>query len=153
MAVHGGRLGTAWPAGAAGHWPPACTASLPAVAEAADADVLATLADERPPSGTDAPLPGIRWVHVLGTGVDGFPLELLGRPVVTCSRGASAPAIAEFVLAACSPSRSTSLSRGSLPRPREWNMADLGGLEGRRLGLVGIGAIGTAIARARWPST
>jgi phosphoglycerate dehydrogenase-like enzyme len=44
--------------------------------------------------------PEIRWVHVLATGVDGFPLEVLDGRDLTCSRGASGVAIAEFVLAA-----------------------------------------------------
>ena len=31
--------------------------------------------------------------------------------------------------------------------PEQWNTADLGGLEGRTLGVIGIGAIGTQVAR------
>src|SRR5207253_4098119 len=42
---------------------------------------------------------GVRWVHALGTGVDRFPIHLLGDRVLTCSRGASAIPIAEWVLA------------------------------------------------------
>src|SRR5258706_10131100 len=43
---------------------------------------------------------GVRWVHALGTGVDAFPLALLdAEQVLTCSRGASAIPIAEWVLA------------------------------------------------------
>src|SRR5947209_14933894 len=42
---------------------------------------------------------GVRWVHVLGTGVDRFPFDLLGDQVLTCSRGGSAIPIAEWVLA------------------------------------------------------
>src|SRR5262245_37273821 len=42
---------------------------------------------------------GVRWVHILGTGVDGFPLELLTHQTLTCSRGGSAVPIAEWVLA------------------------------------------------------
>ncbi len=44
--------------------------------------------------------PRIRWVHVLSTGVDGFPFDVIGDRVLTCSRGASAVAISEFVIAA-----------------------------------------------------
>ena len=32
---------------------------------------------------------GVRWVHILGTGVDRFPLGVLGDRLVTCSRGGS----------------------------------------------------------------
>ena len=42
---------------------------------------------------------GVRWVHVIGTGVDRFPFEVVGDRAVTCSRGASAVPIAEWVLA------------------------------------------------------
>jgi phosphoglycerate dehydrogenase-like enzyme len=89
---------------------------------------------------------GVRWVHAYGTGVDAFPLDALGGRVLTCSRGASAVPIAEWVLAAllCAEKR--------LPEswihepPRRWSAASLGGLEGRELGLVGLGGIGRAVA-------
>lgn len=38
---------------------------------------------------------GLRWVHVLGTGVDSFPFELVGDRVITCSLGATAVPTAE----------------------------------------------------------
>jgi phosphoglycerate dehydrogenase-like enzyme len=90
---------------------------------------------------------GVRWVHVLATGVDSIPLEQMRECVVTCSRGASAVPIAEFVLA-------TMLAfEKQLPQswldepPEQWNIATLGGLKGRTLGLVGLGAIGLEVAR------
>src|SRR5690348_12967354 len=42
---------------------------------------------------------GVRWVHAISTGVENFPLELLGDRVFTCSRGASGVAISEWVFA------------------------------------------------------
>ena len=42
---------------------------------------------------------GVRWVHVVGTGVDRFPIELLGEQLLTCSRGASAVPISEWAMA------------------------------------------------------
>jgi phosphoglycerate dehydrogenase-like enzyme len=90
---------------------------------------------------------GVRWVHVLATGVDRIPLDRLRDCVVTCSRGASAVPIAEFVLA-------TMLAfEKQLPQswlhepPEQWNIAALGGLKGRTLGLVGLGAIGQEVAK------
>src|SRR5512139_1855860 len=56
---------------------PWCTPNL--------ADVLATT--------------GVTWVHTVGTGVDRFPLGVVGDRLLTCSRGASAIPIAEWVLA------------------------------------------------------
>jgi phosphoglycerate dehydrogenase-like enzyme len=109
------------------------------------AGILLTLLHDRPDVG--AMLDGVRWVHVLGAGVDGFPLDRLGERILTCSRGASAPAIAEFVLA-------TMLAfEKQLPEvwidepPARWNFARLGGLRGRVAGIVGLGAIGMEVAR------
>jgi phosphoglycerate dehydrogenase-like enzyme len=109
------------------------------------AEILVTLLHDRPDIASM--LDGVRWVHVLGAGVDGFPLDQLGSRILTCSRGASAPAIAEFVLA-------TMLAfEKHLPGvwidepPARWNFAQLGGLRGRVAGVVGLGAIGIEVAR------
>ena len=42
---------------------------------------------------------GVRWVHVLGQGVDHFPFEHLGDRTLTCARGVNAVPIAEWVVA------------------------------------------------------
>ena len=42
---------------------------------------------------------GVQWVHAFGTGVDSFPLGALDGRLLTCSRGASAIPISEWVLA------------------------------------------------------
>ncbi|HEY2430650.1 MAG TPA: NAD(P)-dependent oxidoreductase, partial [Acidimicrobiales bacterium] len=88
-----------------------------------------------------------RWVHILGAGVGNFPLGMLeGRPL-TCSKGASGPAIAEFVLAAMLAFAKRLPEMWITSPPPVWNRADLGGLRGRTLGLIGLGAIGTEVAR------
>jgi len=111
-----------------------------------DGAVLVTLLDD--PDAVRRLLgPPVEWVHVLGAGVDGFPFDVLGGRRLTCSRGASAVAIAEWVLAvmlAFEKRLPESWVDGPPPR---WNTASLGGLSGRTLGLVGVGAIGTAVAR------
>jgi phosphoglycerate dehydrogenase-like enzyme len=91
--------------------------------------------------------PGVRWVHVLGTGVDSVPLELMGDRTVTCSRGANAPAIAEWVLAVMLAFEKRLPESWLDAAPARWNLADLGGLSGATLGLIGIGSIGVEIAR------
>jgi phosphoglycerate dehydrogenase-like enzyme len=88
-----------------------------------------------------------RWVHVLAAGVDGFPFELIGERLLTCSRGASAPAISEFVLAAMLAFEKRLPDSWVLEPPPLWGRAELGGLEGRALGLIGLGAIGVEVAR------
>jgi phosphoglycerate dehydrogenase-like enzyme len=111
-----------------------------------DADVLVTLLDA--PAGVETLLaPQIRWVHMLSTGIDGFPLEAAGDRTVTCSRGASGPAIAEWVLAVMLAFEKRLPESWITAPPAEWNMSTLGALAGRTLGLVGLGAIGTEVAR------
>jgi phosphoglycerate dehydrogenase-like enzyme len=90
---------------------------------------------------------GVRWVHVLATGVDSVPLERLNGCVVTCSRGASAVPIAEFVLATMLAFEKRLPQSWLHEPPERWNFAELGGLRGRTLGLIGLGAIGQEVAR------
>jgi phosphoglycerate dehydrogenase-like enzyme len=89
----------------------------------------------------------LRWLHVFGTGVDAFPLHLVPPQVtITCSRGASAVPIAEWVLAVMlSFEKQLPQSWISAPPSRMWQ-ANLGTLAGRTLGLAGCGGIGTAVA-------
>jgi phosphoglycerate dehydrogenase-like enzyme len=95
---------------------------------------------------------GVRWVHVIGTGVDAFPLALLGDQVLTCSRGASAVPIAEWVLAAMLAFEKRLPDTWITgPPARGWSRAQLGTLHGKTLGLIGFGAIGGAVARRALP--
>src|SRR5262245_41913888 len=90
---------------------------------------------------------GVRWVHAYGTGVNAFPFhELRGTPL-TCSRGASAISISEWVIAMmlCCEKR---LPDAWIHEPPEiWNIFDLGGLYGRTLGLLGMGGIAQETAK------
>ena len=95
---------------------------------------------------------GVRWIHVLGTGVDAFPFHLLNGQTLTCSHGGSAIAIAEWVLAmmlAFEKRLPESWIRG-VPAAG-WGRGDLGALYGRTLGLVGFGGIGRAVALRALP--
>jgi phosphoglycerate dehydrogenase-like enzyme len=88
----------------------------------------------------------IKWVQIAGTGVDRFPRELYGNGrVVTCARGAVAVPISEFVLASMLAFEKQIPDVWLHEAPERWNLATLGGLSGRTLGLVGLGGIGTAI--------
>src|SRR5205085_12041515 len=91
--------------------------------------------------------PAVRWVHVLGAGVDGFPFHLVGDRALTCSRGASAAAIAEWVLAVILAFEKQLPQSWIREPPEHWNLAGLGGMRGKTLGLVGLGAIGAEVAR------
>lgn len=90
---------------------------------------------------------GVRWVHALGTGIDAFPLHLLTRQTLTCSRGASAVPIAEWVMAMMLAFEKRLPEAWIRSAPTEgWGRKALGTLHGRTLGLVGLGGVGTAVA-------
>ena len=113
-------------------------------------DALLTL-----PTGTpnlaDVLARGVRWVHAYGTGVNGFPFELLRGVPFTCSRGASATAISEWVIAVLLEAEKRLLEHWLSSPPPVWHRAELGTLAGRTLALVGLGGIGQAIARRALP--
>ncbi len=90
---------------------------------------------------------GIRWMHLPGTGIDGWDPELLRGRTVTCSRGVSAIPIAEFVLASMLAVEKNFPQTWLSAPPEHWNLASLGELAGQTVGLVGIGGIGTAVAQ------
>jgi phosphoglycerate dehydrogenase-like enzyme len=94
---------------------------------------------------------GVRWIHTMGTGVDRFPLELVGERTLTCSRGASAVPIAEWVLAQMLAVEKRLPDSWITTGPDQWHTAQLGGLAGRTLGLVGLGGIGAAVAARALP--
>lgn len=110
------------------------------------ADTLVVLPDDWSLAGA-ALTAEVRWVHVLAAGVDKFPLEQAGDRVVTCSRGASAPAIAEFVLATMLAFEKQLPDAWVTEPPEHWSLVGLGGLRSKTVGLIGVGAIGTEVAR------
>lgn len=111
-----------------------------------EADVLVTMQPDREELAA-ALTDELKLLHVLGTGVDGFPLDLVGDRIVTCSRGASAVAISEFAMAAMLAFEKQLPETWLSEPPPHWNLAGLGGLAGRTLGIVGLGSIGTELAR------
>lgn len=116
-------------------------------------DVLVVLLDDRNgfPGLEDAITPDVRWIHVLGAGVDRFPLSAVGERTLTCSRGAAAPAIAEFVLATMLAFEKKLPDVWITEPPEHWGAVGLGGLRGKTLGLIGLGAIAVEVARRALP--
>ena len=92
--------------------------------------------------------PATEWVHVMSTGVDNMPLDVVPEGVtITCSRGASAIPISEWCLAMML-AHVKQVPEIWIDEPAEqWNMARLGTLDGATVGLVGVGSIGTCVAR------
>jgi phosphoglycerate dehydrogenase-like enzyme len=89
---------------------------------------------------------GVQWVHCYGTGVDSIPVEVFDGRIVTCSRGASAIPIAEFVIAAMLTVEKRMPDVWLSSPPDRWYENDLGEINGKSLGLVGLGGIGTEVA-------
>src|SRR6185503_12445750 len=116
------------------------------------ADALLTLPWGTPNLAALLASTGVRWVHTVGTGVDRFPLDAIGDRLLTCSRGARAIPIAEWVLAQMLAFEKDLPDVWLTARPTSWNFhPTMGGLHGKTLGLVGIGGIGRAVAERALP--
>jgi len=104
--------------------------------------------DVPPPTGW----PGrVRFVQLASSGIDGYPAWLLAAPVVATAAGTGAVPIAEFVLAAMlnHAKRLPQLyaqDGGPVVTQADLLAAPLAGLEGKTLGLVGVGHIGSRVA-------
>jgi len=90
---------------------------------------------------------GVRWIHTLGTGIDRFPREGLAGKVMSCARGGSGVPIAEWILAVMLAFEKDLPGSWRREPPETWALANLGGLRGRTLGIVGFGGIGRETAR------
>jgi phosphoglycerate dehydrogenase-like enzyme len=90
---------------------------------------------------------GVQWVQLSGTGFDRIPAEVLAAPLVTCARGASAVPISEYVLASMLAFEKDFPGNWLSGPPAHWNFQRMDSLQGKTLGLVGLGGIGTRIAR------
>ena len=117
-------------------------------AEIAEGEVLLTS-----PQGVDGLAEilerGVRWVHVVGTGVDRFPMEVLGDQILTCSRGASAVPISEWAMAHILAEAKHLPEAWVTEKPERWffplNPANT--LVGQKLAIIGLGAIATETAK------
>ena len=89
---------------------------------------------------------GVRWVHAMGTGMDHFPLDLITDQTLTCSKGASGIPISEWVLAVMLAFTKKLPESWIHDADVHWNVAELGGLYGHTLGLIGVGGIGAMVA-------
>lgn len=91
----------------------------------------------------------IRWIHAASAGVDTlmFP-ELIQSDIrITNARGVFDDAIAEFVLALVLIFAKDFMTTFELQRDRRWQHRDTERIAGREVLMVGVGAIGRAIAR------
>lgn len=91
------------------------------------------------------------WLHILGAGVDGFSAEPVARRgiVVTNSRGIAASNIAEHVLALMFSFARALPVLARAQREQSWTKSQqlrLLELRGQTIGIIGLGAIGQALA-------
>ena len=97
---------------------------------------------------------GVKWVHLIGTGIDKFPLHLIGEELIlTNSRGLSAIPISEWVMA-CMLSFVKRMPGSFVHEPpKQWNIPSpsFATLNDANLAILGLGGIGTAIAQRALP--
>ncbi len=121
-----------------------------------DADVLFVLHDEDDEVAMHAPRPAgwpgnVRLVQIASSGIDGYPAWLFEAPAVATAAGTTAGPISEYVLAAmlmhAKRLPAMVLHDGDAWTTRESLLEQpLGTLDGKTLGLVGIGQIGSRVA-------
>ena len=86
----------------------------------------------------------LRWIQLVSVGIDFYPGWLFEGPVVTCARGSSDVALAEFALAAIF-SAAKRLPEIWIDRAERWAPTPLAIVAGQTLGLVGFGSIARAL--------
>lgn len=99
------------------------------------------------PAERPAAWPGrLRWVQTTTAGIDAFPAWLTDGVAVSCARGVFSQQIADYVMAAVYAAAKpfeTLAPRG----PEDWTPKILPAVSGATIGIVGLGSIGTAVAR------
>lgn len=101
----------------------------------------------QPPAATPLAWPGrLKWVYSASAGIDFYPPWLLDAPLVTCGRGVASDEIADYVVAAIY-AHSKNLEAVTARSRAGWVQAPLGRVAGTTVGIVGLGAIGSAVAR------
>ena len=88
----------------------------------------------------------LKWVYSASAGVDFYPDWLLDAPLVTCGRGVASEEIADYVIAAIY-AQAKNLEAVTVRSRDQWVSRPLGRVSGTTIGIVGLGAIGTAVAR------
>lgn len=115
-----------------------------------DADFLFTFMRGWAKAPRDAPPPG--WPHALkliqvgSAGLDPFPKWFFDGVPVTNGRGIQSVGIAEYALTAIL-LHEKRLDRTIARTPSDWHERPLGGLAGKTVGILGFGAIGSAVAQ------
>lgn len=96
-----------------------------------------------------AQFPSIRWVHLFAGNAYDFPTDLIGERSLTCATGATAVSVGEWTMAAML-SEAKRFPAAFIQSPNDWQQSFAnnlnGSLHGQKLGLIGFGRVGVAIA-------
>ena len=124
--------------------PAGVPANLPGDIKALVAYPMKAAGQDDPPRPEGWPF-GLQLVQMVSVGKDLYPDWLFDAPMVTCARGATSEALAEFGLAAifgaakCMPDIWISSAE-------QWRLREISMVRGKTLGLFGFGGIGSALA-------
>lgn len=97
----------------------------------------------------DCLTPNLRWIQSVASGVDAFPLELLKDHgvIVTSARHVSHEAMAEHALTLLLSLVLSFPTYAHQARRHEWKVVTHGTLADRTVGVLGLGAVGEALAQ------
>lgn len=100
---------------------------------------------EKAPKQAPAGWPhNLKQIQVLSAGVDKYPDWFFGKAPVTCGRGVSSVAIAEYAMTAIVAREKRWVELARLPKGQPSPV--LRGIAGKSVGLIGVGAIGRGVA-------
>jgi D-2-hydroxyacid dehydrogenase (NADP+) len=105
--------------------------------------------EEPLPDGLTAKMPKLKWLHVTRGGVSAYLTPIVkARPIqLTSSKGIHGPAFAEFAIA-CMLALAKKLPEClEAQKQRKWQRIAPVEIEGKTLGIVGLGTVGSELAR------
>jgi len=88
----------------------------------------------------------VRWVFSATTGVDFYPRWMVANTPLCCARGVASEEIAEYVIAAIF-AQAKNLDAIRARSLADWKPITLDRVQGSTIGLVGLGSIGSAVAK------
>lgn len=111
-----------------------------------EAEILLATPQDWPAEAPEGWPFNLKWIQLVSSGIDFYPKWLFDGVKVTTSRGATAQAIVEYVLAALF-QHHKNLQQLKIYGPDQWQRKTIPLLQGTTLGIVGYGAIGQLLAQ------
>jgi phosphoglycerate dehydrogenase-like enzyme len=112
-------------------------------------EISAVFTEEPLSEELTAKMPNLKWLHVTRGGVSAYlTAEVKRRPIqVTSSKGIHGPAFSEFALACIFALAKKLPECWEAQKRTKWQEIIPDDLEGKTLGIVGLGTVGTALAK------